>query len=140
MKIQYETTAVSTGGRDGRVVVENSPLEFEMAPPAEMGGTKAGVNPEQLFAAGYSACFGSAVQHVVRVKRLSVQAPSIHVKVGIGRNDAGGYSLAVDITAVFRDVTQETADALVNEAHRVCPYSNATRGNIDVKVAARVEA
>ena len=139
MKIQYEATAVSTGGRDGKVAVENSPLEFQMAPPAEMGGTKPGVNPEQLFAAGYSACFGSAVQHVVRLKRIPVQPPEVRVKVGIGRNDAGGFSLAVEITAVFKGISQETADALINEAHQVCPYSNATRGNIDVKVAATVE-
>lgn len=139
MKIQYETTAISTGGRDGKVAVENSQLEFQMAPPAEMGGTKSGVNPEQLFAAGYSACFGSAVQHVVRLKKLPVQPPEIRVKVGIGRNEAGGYSLAADITAIFKGINQETADALVSEAHQVCPYSNATRGNIDVNVTAKVE-
>jgi osmotically inducible protein OsmC len=140
MKILYEASAVSTGGRDGRVAVENSPLEFDMALPAELGGTKkSGVNPEQLFAAGYSACFGSAMQHVLREKKLPIRVPTIHLKVGIGRNDAGGFSLAVDITAVFKGIDQETADALVKEAHQVCPYSNATRGNIDVTVSARIE-
>lgn len=139
MKIQYETTAVSTGGRSGKVIVENSPLEFEMAPPAEMGGNRVGVNPEQLFAAGYSACFGGAVHHVIRARRLSVQFPSVHVKVGLGKDDADANVLAVDITAIFKDINQETADALVNEAHQICPYSRATRGNIDVKVSARVE-
>ena len=140
MKIIYETTAISTGGRDGKVSVENSPLEFEMALPAELGGTKKiGANPEQLFAAGYAACFGSAMQHVLRAKKMDVQVPIIHTKVGIGKNDADGFSLAVDIIAVFKDIDQAVAEALVKEAHQVCPYSNATRGNIDVKVSAKVE-
>jgi Ohr subfamily peroxiredoxin len=105
-----------------------------------LGGTKGvGFNPEQLFAAGYAACFGSALQHVFKVKRLNIAAPEVHASVGIGRNDAGGFSLAVDITAVFHGLDQATADSLVNAAHQVCPYSNATRGNIDVTVSARVE-
>lgn len=140
MKILYNTTAISTGGRDGKVVVENSPLEFEMALPAELGGAKKnGANPEQLFAAGYAACFGSALQHVLRAKKMSIQIPSIHLTVGIGRNDDNGFSLAVNIVAVFKDIGQDTAEELVNEAHQVCPYSNATRGNIDVTVLAKVE-
>jgi len=140
MNILYKTTAISTGGRDGKVIVENSPLEFEMALPAELGGTKInGANPEQLFAAGYAACFGSAMQHVLREKRKDVQVPTIHITVGIGKNDAGGFSLAVDITVVFKDIDQDTAEALVKEAHQVCPYSNATRGNIEVNVSAKVE-
>ena len=143
MKILYNTSAISTGGRDGKVIVENSPLEFEMALPAELGGAKKiGANPEQLFAAGYSACFGSALQHVLgdlRAKRMSIQAPTIHLTVGIGKNDADGFSLAVDIVAIFKDVDQNTAETLVKEAHQVCPYSNATRGNIDVTVSAKVE-
>jgi Ohr subfamily peroxiredoxin len=84
MDIIYKTTAVSTGGRDGKVIVENSPLEFEMALPAELGGKKKfGANPEQLFAAGYSACFGSALQHVIRAKKLSIPAPTVQISVGI---------------------------------------------------------
>ncbi len=140
MKILYKAKALAIGGRDGQVSVENSPVRFEMASPAELGGTKGvGFNPEQLFAAGYAACFGSALQHVFKVKRLTMAAPEVHATVGIGRNDAGGYSLAVDITAVFHGLDQATADSLVNDAHQVCPYSNATRGNIDVTVSARVE-
>ena len=140
MRILYQTKAVSTGGRDGQVTVEGSPLHFDMATPAELGGTKgAGVNPEQLFAAGYSACFGSAIQHVYKVKRLTFAPPDVHTTVGIGRNEAGGFSLAVEIQAVFTGVDQATADAVVAEAHQVCPYSNATRGNIDVTVSATVK-
>jgi osmotically inducible protein OsmC len=140
MKILYKTSSISTGGRDGRVKVENSPLEFEMALPKEMGGTKPnGVNPEQLFAAGYSACFGSAVQHVLRAKRLSIPVPTIHVTVGIGSNESNGFSLSVDILVCFKGIDQATAESLAQEAHQVCPYSNATRGNIDVTVSAQVE-
>lgn len=140
MKILYNTSAISTGGRDGEVIVENSPLKFEMALPAELGGAKKnGANPEQLFAAGYAACFGSALQHVLRAKKMSIQVPTIHLAVGIGRNDAGGFTLAVDIVAAFKDIDQNTAEVLVKEAHQVCPYSNATRGNIDVTVSAKVE-
>ena len=139
MKILYHTTAVSVGGRDGQVSVEGSPIRFEMATPSELGGAKGvGFNPEQLFAAGYSACFGSAIQHVFKVKRLTLAPPEVHTTVGIGRNDAGGYSLAVQIEVLFTGVDQATADTLVAEAHQVCPYSNATRGNIEVTVTAKV--
>jgi len=141
MKIFYEASAVSTGGRDGKVVVENSPLEFDMALPPELGGTKlSGVNPEQLFAAGYSACFGSAVQHVLKARNMSIQVPVIHLAVGIGRNISGGFSLEVNIVAVFNDIDLDTAEELVKEAHQVCPYSNATKGNITVNVSAKIEA
>lgn len=139
MKILYQTTASAVGGRDGQVSVEGSPVLFEMAVPKEMAGTKAvGFNPEQLFAAGYSACFGSAIQHVYKVRRLTLEPPQVNVTVGIGRNEANNFALAVDITAVFKGVTQAEADSFVAEAHQVCPYSNATRGNIEVNVSAKV--
>lgn len=139
MKNLYTTKAVAIGGRDGQVSVEGSPVRFEMALPAELGGHKGvGFNPEQLFAAGYSACFGSAVQHVLKLKRLTLPAPEVHVTVGIGRNEAGGFALDAEIVVVFSGVDQATADALAAEAHQVCPYSNATRGNVDVRVSAKV--
>lgn len=138
MKALYTTTALSTGGRAGKVAVENSPLDFEMAPPAEMGGAKPGVNPEQLFAAGYAACFGSALQHVIRVRKLNIPAPNVRITVGIDKND-DGYYLSADIVGIIKDVNQATADDLVNEAHTVCPYSKATRGNIEVTVSAQTE-
>jgi lipoyl-dependent peroxiredoxin len=140
MKVLYKANAVSVGGRDGKVHVENTPIHFEMALPSEMGGTKGvGFNPEQLFAAGYAACFGSALQHVFRTHKLSLSAPEVHVTAGIGAKDGGGFQLAVDILAVFKGVEQDAADKLVQEAHLVCPYSNATRGNIEVNVSARAE-
>jgi Ohr subfamily peroxiredoxin len=139
MNIQYKTTAVAVGGRDGIVHVENTPIHFEMAKPAEMGGKKSyGFNPEQLFAAGYAACFGSALQHVLRVRKLNLPVPEVHVTAAIGEND-GGNQLAVDILAVFTGVEQDAADKLVAEAHQICPYSKATRGNIEVNVSAKAE-
>jgi osmotically inducible protein OsmC len=139
MDIMYKTKAVSTKGRSGKVVVENSTLEFEMAPPVEMGGLKnGGVNPEKLFAAGYAACFGSALQHVIREKKLPIPTPTVEITVGIGKNDAGGFELTASITALISGVAQAEADNLVQEAHYVCPYSNATRGNIQVNVSAKV--
>ena len=79
------------------------------------------------------------MQHVLRAKKMSIQVPTIHLTVGIGSNDAGGFALAVDIVAIFKGIDQATADALINEAHQVCPYSNATRDNIEVTVSAKVE-
>ena len=140
MKVLYKTNAVSVGGRDGKVHVDDTPIHFEMALPPELGGSKgAGFNPEQLFAAGYAACFGSALQHVFRSHKLNLPAPEIHVAVSIGPNDVGGFQLAVDILAVLKGVEQDAADRLVAEAHQVCPYSNATRGNIEVNVTAKAE-
>ncbi len=140
MKILYKAKAQSSGGRDGKVRIENSPLELELAVPAEMGGSgKVGVNPEQLFAAGYAACFESAVLHVARRRNLSLKSTAVSAEVGIGPNDKGGFRLTVAIEALISGVDQATADAVVQEAHQVCPYSNATRGNIEVMVSARVE-
>ena len=139
MKALYTTTALSTGGRNGKVAVENSPLAFEMASPAELGGNKSGSNPEQLFAAGYAACFGSALQHVIRVKKLNIPAPDVQLTVGLDKDAEGGYFLSADIVAILPGMDQAAADALVNEAHQVCPYSKATRGNIEVAVSAKVK-
>ncbi len=139
MDALYKATAVSTRGRDGKVVVENSPLEFDMATPAELGGIKKeGINPEQLFAAGYSACFGSAVQHVIREKKIPIPTPSVQVTVGIDKNSAGGFFLSAEIVVTLSGIDQAAADAVVKEAHQICPYSNATRGNIEVSVVAKV--
>jgi len=138
MKALYTTTAVSSGGRSGKVSVQDSALEFSMSPPAEMGSTKPGVNPEQLFAAGYAACFGSALQHVVRVRKLHIPAPDVRLTVGIDKDESGGYYLSAEIVGVIRGVDQSLADELVKEAHTVCPYSKATMGNIEVALSAVV--
>ncbi len=138
MNIAYETTAYSTGGRNGHVRVEGTPIDFEMALPAEMGGNKKeGINPEQLFAAGYASCFGSALQHVVRVRKLNLPPPDVQATVGIGRNDAGNFQLEVTLVAVVDTDDAALADSIAQEAHTVCPYSHATRGNITVNVSGR---
>jgi lipoyl-dependent peroxiredoxin len=140
MKAQYMTTAVSTGGRNGTVKVTDSSLRFEMAPPPEMGGVgKTGTNPEQLFAAGFAACFGSALQHAVRVRKLPIPAPDVQLTIKIGRNETGNYELSADIVATISGVDQATADALLQEADAVCPYSNATKGNIQVTLSAKIQ-
>ena len=138
MNIDYKTTAFSTGGRDGHVRVENSPIDFEIALPAGLGGKKLdGVNPEQLFAAGYAACFGSALQHAIRVRRLKLPAPDVQATVGIGRNDSGNFQLEVDLVAIVDTDDAALAESLAQEAHQVCPYSHATRGNIRVNVSGK---
>ena len=138
MKALYTATAESTGGRSGKVKVNGSALEYDMAPPAEMGGTKPGVNPEQLFAAGYAACFGSALQHVVRVRKLHIPAPDVRLTVGIDKDENGAFFLSAEIVGIIRGVDQTLADDIVKEAHTVCPYSKATMGNINVTLSAVV--
>ena len=138
MKTLYKTRAVSVAGRDGQVHVDNTPIHFEMALPPELGGSKGvGFNPEQLFAAGYAACFGSALQHAIRVRRLKLTAPDVQATVGIGRNDAGNFQLEVNLLAIIDTDDAALAEALTQEAHQVCPYSHATRGNITVNLSSR---
>ena len=139
MNIDYKTSAYATGGRDGHVQVEHSPIDFEMALPAGLGGKKLeGVNPEQLFAAGYAACFGSALQHAIRVRRLKIPAPDVQATVGIGRNDSGNFQLEVDLLAIIDTDDAALAETLTQEAHQVCPYSSATRGNITVNLSSQI--
>ncbi len=133
----YTANATSTGGRDGRVKSDDGTLDLAVAAPKALGGSgAAGTNPEQLFAAGYSACFGSAVAHVARAQKITTGPFTIAASVSIGPV-AGVFGLAVELVATFPDLPREQAEALVTTAHQVCPYSNATRGNIvvDVRVA-----
>ena len=138
MNIDYKTTAYATGGRDGHVRVENSLIDFDTVLPAGLGGNKTGgVNPEQLFAAGYAACFGSALQHAVRVRRLKLPAPDVQATVGIGRNEARNFQLEVSLVAIIDTDDAALAESITQEAHQVCPYSHATRGNITVTLESR---
>ena len=134
----YTASATSTGGRDGRVKTDDGTLDLGLAMPKALGGTGAegSTNPEQLFAAGYSACFGSALSHVARAMKVTPGPFTIQANVAIGPV-AGVFGLAVDLVATFPELAREQAEALVTAAHQVCPYSNATRGNIvvDVRVA-----
>ncbi|GAA4196727.1 organic hydroperoxide resistance protein [Microbacterium oryzae] len=136
MEAIYTTEALATGaGRDGQVSVAESPLSFDLASPKALGGSGEGANPEQLFAAGYAACFHSALQAVARSKKVAIEGSSVGARVGIGSNGEGGFALAVELEVVIPDLDAETAQSLADAAHQVCPYSNATRGNIDVKVS-----
>ena len=136
MEAIYTAEALATGaGRDGQVAVAESPLSFDLASPQALGGSGEGANPEQLFAAGYAACFHSALQAVARSKKVAIDGSSVGARVGIGANGEGGFALSVELEVVIPELDPETAQSLADAAHQVCPYSNATRGNIDVKVS-----
>ena len=137
INVLYRTKATATGGRAGTVKSEDGTFEAQLSLPQEMGGAGgAGTNPEQLFAAGYSACFGSAVQFVAGQQKTKIGNVEVQAEVGVGTREAGGFGLTVSLKAIIDGVDQATAEALVAEAHKVCPYSNATRGNVDVQVSA----
>ena len=133
MEISYTAIAHATGGgRDGHVRSEDDRLDFDTRPPKELGGSGEGTNPEQLFAAGFSACFLSAVHAVGRSLKLDTTESAVSASVGIGSNGEGGYGLAVELDIYTPHVPAERRQELADAAHHVCPYSNATRGNIDV--------
>lgn len=135
METIYTAEALSTGaGRDGHVATPDGTLDLNMAVPKEMGGSGNGANPELLFAAGYAACFHSALQGVARARKIEITDSSVGGRVQIGPNGEGGYQLAVTLEVVIPGVAHEQAQELADSAHEVCPYSNATRGNIEVSV------
>ncbi|ARF55188.1 organic hydroperoxide resistance protein [Streptomyces gilvosporeus] len=132
--VVYTAVATAENGRDGRVASDDGKLDVVVNPPKEQGGSGAGTNPEQLFAAGYSACFQGALSVVARQEKQDVSGSRVTAKVGIGKTSEGAFGLTVEISASIPNVDAETARALVEKAHQVCPYSHATRGNIDVKL------
>ncbi|UZJ24490.1 organic hydroperoxide resistance protein [Rhodococcus antarcticus] len=136
----YTAHAVATGdGRNGHVASSDGLVDTDVAIPKEMGGPGGATNPEQLFAAGYAACFHSALKIVAGKEKVALgEDTTIDASVGIGSNGAGGYGLTVALVAHLPGLTQEQADDLVAKAHQVCPYSNATRGNIDVALSTTV--
>ncbi|MFS0731518.1 organic hydroperoxide resistance protein [Curtobacterium sp. 1P10AnD] len=135
MEALYTAEALSTGaGRDGRVATSDGSFALDLAIPKEMGGSGNGTNPEQLFAAGYAACFHSALQGVARAQKVKIADSSVGGRVQIGPNGNGGYQLAVLLEVVLPGLEHDQAQALADAAHQVCPYSNATRGNIDVTI------
>lgn len=133
MEITYTAIAHATGGgRDGHVRSEDDRLDLDTRPPKEMGGSGDGTNPEQLFAAGYAACFLSAVHAVAKNLGVDTKDAQVSASVGIGSNGAGGYGLAVELDIYAPNVPNERRQELADAAHQVCPYSNATRGNVEV--------
>ena len=139
VKPLYTAKASTRGGRTGRVTADGA-FAADLSIPKEMGGAgKAGtINPEILFASGYSACFGSAVEHVARQGKLPVTAVTVDAAVTIGSTADGTFALKVALTATVQGVPAAEAERLVAEADRVCPYSNAIRGNVEVTIATRV--
>ena len=132
-KPMYTAQAQALAGREGRVFSAGGHIDLALAPPKAMGGSGAGTNPEQLFAAGYAACFHSAMLYVARQQKLDTSGSSVAGHVSIGMNPAGpGFALAVELAVALPSLPQAGAEALVAAAHQVCPYSNATRGNIPV--------
>ncbi|WP_433179396.1 organic hydroperoxide resistance protein [Actinoallomurus sp. CA-150999] len=129
-------TAIATAsGRDGRAVSSDKKLDVTLARPVEMGGDGEGTNPEQLFAAGYSACFASALNLVAASKKIDVSDAAVTAEVGLGPNGKGGFALSVTLRVELPDgIPAEAGRELVEAAHQVCPYSNATRGNIPVQL------
>jgi Ohr subfamily peroxiredoxin len=133
-KILYTAHAHTTGGRDGHSATDDSLLDVKLSPPKSMGGAGAGTNPEQLFAAGYSACFMGALKFVAGKKKITVPPEfAIDASVDLGPIPAG-FGIAVKMVIHLPGMDRSVAQELVDDAHQVCPYSNATRGNIDVEL------
>ena len=134
-KVLYRAEASATGGRDGRATSPDEVLDLKLSTPRELGGaTGDGTNPEQLFAAGYSACFLSAMKVVAGRRKIALPSDArVDGRVGIGAI-ANGFGIEVDLDVDLPGMDRDDARALVEQAHAVCPYSNATRGNIDVRL------
>ncbi|MCE3028077.1 MULTISPECIES: organic hydroperoxide resistance protein [unclassified Salinicola] len=138
-KVLYRAQATATGGRDGRAASDDKALDVKLSTPKELGGAGGdGTNPEQLFAAGYSACFIGALKLVASQEKAKLpEETQIQGEVGIGPK-GNGFSIEATLTVKLPGMDREQAEALVEKAHQVCPYSNATRGNIDVTLNVEV--
>ena len=129
----YRTAATTKGGRDGRAILADGKLALAMSLPKELGGSGEGHNPEQLFALGYSACFGQAI--LVLAKKHGLDGQAARVTADVTLNTTDGFSLAVDLKVSLPGADPAALQALVEEAHQICPYSKATRGNIPVTLS-----
>jgi lipoyl-dependent peroxiredoxin len=134
VKPLYTARATATGGRSGHAVTDDGQVDVHLKPPKEMGGSGDGTNPEQLFATGYAACFQSALAVVGRRQGVNTEDSLVEADVTIGTIGGGGYGLAVTIKVSIPGVPADMVAALAEAAHQVCPYSNATRGNIEVRL------
>ncbi|MBU3033232.1 organic hydroperoxide resistance protein [Tritonibacter mobilis] len=131
----YTAHASATGGRDGQAKVAGTDLVLDLAPPTEMGGDGKGYNPEQLFAAGYSACYIGAMKFATTQDDTLPKVPDnveVETAVGIGPREAGGFGLKVHLKVTLPGVDKEAAERLTEAGHKICPYSNSVRGNVDV--------
>jgi len=139
MKVIYTSDVTAVGARHGHARSSDGLLDVALARPKEMGGKGDATNPEQLFGAGYAACFGGAVEHLAAQQKIHTGEVTVRAQVSLGPYDEGqgeGFTLAVSLDVTLPELTQAEAEKLVAHAHRTCPYSNATRNNIEVKLAA----
>jgi len=135
MKKVYSTAVTATGGRNGHVKSADNVLDADVRLPKSLGGTEDGhLNPETLFAAGYAACFDNALMHVIRLEKVTAGTTTVTAEVHLLQLDGGKFGLAVKLLVDVPGVDRATAEELVKKAHEVCPYSNATRGNIEVEL------
>ena len=135
MKILYTAEATASGGREGRVRSADGALDLDLAIPKELGGPGGlATNPEQLFAAGFAACFENAVRLVARRRKMPVGHASVTARVGIGPDGSGGFQLTVELHVRLPEVEADVAEQVAADAHQICPYSNAVRGNVDVSI------
>ena len=133
-QVLYRTRASATGGRNGRTHLDEGGLWIATSIPKDMGGDGQGSNPEQLFALGYASCFGSALLFVAGQQEIDASKSKVTCEVGIGRSDAGGFALEAKLIVSCPGLDPAALRALVEAAHQVCPYSNATRGNMPVEL------
>lgn len=136
MTALYATQARAVGGRAGHVETPDGLLSLDLAVPKEMGGRGGATNPEQLFAAGYAACFENAVRYIAGQQKIPLKGAAVTATVELHPRAEGGFRLGVALAAETQGLDQAAAEALVAAAHQVCPYSNATRGNVDVDLSA----
>ena len=139
MKVLYSTKVTASGGRNGQVKSDDGILDMPLSTPKSLGGSRTASNPEQLFAAGFGACFENAVIHIAKLEKLTLASTSITAQVDLLTFDDGHFNVAVALNLDIQGVDGETAQRLIHAAHRICPYSNATRGNIELSISHRGE-
>lgn len=135
MEKMYTAKATATGGRNGHVKSEDGTLDIEVRTPNSLGGPKGNyLNPEILFAGGYAACFDNALLNIIRSEKIKAGTTTVTAEVSLGKKEDGSYNLEITLEVEVPGVERAVAEDLVNKAHQGCPYSNATRGNVDVKL------
>ncbi len=134
MKILYTASVTATGGRNGHIESSDGLLKADLALPPQMGGKGGATNPEQMFAGGYAACFLNAMEYIAKQRNIQTGGAQVTAKVGVGPNETGAFGLDVELDVTVPGLGQAEAEALTHDAHKVCPYSNATKGNIDVRL------
>lgn len=134
MKAIYTATAAAKGGRHGTVETSDGLLSLSLTRPVEMGGDGSGINPEQLFACGYAACFASTIEFLSKQQKLELPPIEVTARVSLGKLDGEGYGLAAELDVALPGVDRAVAEDIIEQAKRNCPYSNATRGNVETRV------